>query len=82
MKHECYILLNNPCAERNISAAHKKHSGIISHTNRRFFLLIAFVFILSFTGCTKYLEENPDNRVELTTADDYYATLTGAFPEA
>jgi hypothetical protein len=43
---------------------------------------MAFVFIISVTGCTKYLEENPDNRVELTTADDYYATLTGAIPEA
>jgi len=40
------------------------------------------VFLLASSGCTNYLEENPDNRVELTHDEDYYATLTGAYPEA
>ena len=47
-----------------------------------YILLIAFIFILSFSGCTEYLGENPDNRIELAIADDYLATLTGALPEA
>lgn len=52
--------------------------------NLRLFIAVFWIlaFLLTFSGCTKYLEENPDNRVELTTDEDYYAVLTGAFPEA
>src|SRR5690606_8087084 len=33
-------------------------------------------------SCTKYLEINPDNRVRLTTVEDYQAVITGAYPQA
>ena len=43
-------------------------------------LFICTVALLS--ACTKYLEVNPDNRVRLTTVEDYRAVVTGAYPEA
>jgi hypothetical protein len=82
MKHDCYILLNNTSAEGTMRAAHEKHSGISGAAHPLFYLLAALISILSFSGCTEYLGENPDNRIELNVADDYYATLTGAYPEA
>ncbi len=46
------------------------------------FLALSLAVLLAFQGCEKYLEENPDNRVELKTVADFYAALTGAYPEA
>lgn len=45
-----------------------------------FSVILSVMFFLQ--GCEKYLEENPDNRIELKTVDDFYAALTGAYPEA
>ncbi|HIX54309.1 MAG TPA: RagB/SusD family nutrient uptake outer membrane protein [Candidatus Sphingobacterium stercoripullorum] len=42
----------------------------------------ALLVITAFIGCTKYLEVNPDNRVRLTTVDDFKAVVTGAYPQA
>ena len=46
------------------------------------FLALTIAVLPAFQGCKKYLEENPDNRVELKTDDDFYSALTGAYPEA
>ncbi|NGM61775.1 RagB/SusD family nutrient uptake outer membrane protein [Sphingobacterium sp. SGG-5] len=43
-----------------------------------FYLFIVF----SMTGCKKYLEINPDNRVRLSTVEDFQAVITGAYPQA
>lgn len=41
------------------------------------------LWAISLLGsCTKYLEINPDNRVRLTTVEDYQAVITGAYPQA
>lgn len=59
-----------------------RFSGIGKLIDRGRIIICSFAFLLAFFGCTKHLEENPDNRVELTTDEDYYAVLTGAYPEA
>lgn len=38
--------------------------------------------LISFTSCDDYLEESPDNRVELNTLDQAAQLLTNAYPEA
>ncbi|WP_461531963.1 RagB/SusD family nutrient uptake outer membrane protein [Sinomicrobium sp.] len=38
--------------------------------------------ILLLCGCEKYLEENPDNRVRLSTVEDYQAVITEGYPRA
>jgi hypothetical protein len=45
------------------------------------FILLALVLFAS-TGCRKFLEANPDNRVRPGTVEDYQAIVTGAYPEA
>jgi len=45
-------------------------------------ILILVTILLSQSGCKKYLGVNPDNRVRLTTVEDYQAVITGAYPEA
>lgn len=44
--------------------------------------IVFTAFLVLFGGCTEYLEENPDSRIEPETVDDYYAIVTGAYPGA
>jgi starch-binding outer membrane protein, SusD/RagB family len=44
--------------------------------------LFLSVMILFQTGCTEYLEENPDPRVDPKDAEDFHAIVTGAYPGA
>jgi starch-binding outer membrane protein, SusD/RagB family len=45
-------------------------------------ILYFFLVLLLGTGCKKYLEVNPDTRVEPSYVDDYQAIITGSYPEA
>ncbi len=38
--------------------------------------------VLFSSGCRKFLEVNPDNRVRPESVEDYQAIITGAYPEA
>lgn len=49
---------------------------------RKYIYVLGLFITFSLNGCKKYLEENPDNRVRLTTVEDYQAVITGAYPEA
>lgn len=42
----------------------------------------ALLLIILTGSCNKYLEINPDNRVRLSTVEDYQAVITGAYPQA
>lgn len=44
---------------------------------------ITILFLIVLLGsCNKYLEINPDNRVRLSTVEDYRAVINGAYPQA
>jgi hypothetical protein len=50
---------------------------------KRYFKIYAAIFTLSmFAGCDKYLEETPDNRVELNTPEKAAQLLTNAYSSA
>ncbi|SFB77931.1 SusD family protein [Parapedobacter composti] len=52
----------------------------MKQTKHIIILLSTLVAVL--TGCEKYLAVNPDNRVRLSTVEDYQAVITGAYPQA
>jgi len=45
-------------------------------------IFLSLVMMLSITSCDKYLEENPDNRVELDTPEKAAQLLTNAYSGA
>ena len=42
--------------------------------------ILAFAFLA--IGCSDYLGESPDNRIQLTEIEDYKALVTNAYPGA
>ena len=49
---------------------------------KRWTILLGLIGVLITAGCDNYLDENPDNRVELNTLDKAAQLLTNAYPEA
>ena len=49
---------------------------------KRWTILLGLIGLLITAGCDDYLDENPDNRVELNTLDKAAQLLTNAYPEA
>ena len=49
---------------------------------KRWTILVGLMAVLATVGCDSYLEELPDNRVELQTLDQAAQLLTNAYPEA
>jgi hypothetical protein len=45
-------------------------------------LLTSFLLLLVTSGCSKYLEKEPDNRAQLNTPEKVSQLLTGAYPQA
>src|SRR5215218_3045510 len=45
-------------------------------------IYIACLFLLTVTGCKKYLEKEPDNRAQLNTPEKVSLLLTSAYPQA
>lgn len=54
---------------------------IIRHINYIAVVMIAGI-TFSLSGCKKFLEVNPDNRVRPELVEDYQSIITGAYPEA
>ncbi len=46
------------------------------------YIILIFATAATMSSCKKYLEVNPDNRVRLSTVEDYQAVITGAYPQA
>ena len=51
-------------------------------TTKWWTILLGLIGLLITAGCDDYLDENPDNRVELNTLDKAAQLLTNAYPEA
>src|SRR5690606_36271760 len=46
------------------------------------YTILLLAILCGASSCQKYLEMNPDNRVRLSTVEDYRAVITGAYPQA
>lgn len=46
------------------------------------FLIIICSSLIVFSGCKKFLGVNPDNRVRLSSVEDYQKVVTDAYPQA
>lgn len=47
-----------------------------------FLTILFFSVLIGITGCEKFLSVNPDNRVRLSSVEDYQKVVTDAYPQA
>lgn len=55
---------------------------IMNYIIRRLHILVLLAVLFSISSCKKYLEVDPDNRMRLTTLEDYKDLISGNYPEA
>jgi len=54
----------------------------MKYSNLKFYISLLIGVTLLFTSCKKYLGVDPDNRMRLTTLEDYKDLISGNYPEA
>ena len=53
-----------------------------TYIKKNIVLISSLVAGLSFVSCNKFLDKDPDNRLEIRTPDDATKLLVSAYPEA